>query len=267
MGHVPVGDWGVGYYERTAQLLLPAAEVLVGAARVSVGETVVDVGCGTGNAALLAAAAGASVTAVDPSPRLLDVAAETAAERGLEVRCAEGEAASIPAPDGAFDCVLSNFAVVFAPDPEAAVAEMSRVLKPGGRILFTSWVPGGALGALASAMQELVRTALGAPTQAPGFAWHDATALTDLFSLHGMVATVEGPHKLSFEATSPEAYLETELATHPLAVAAFDVLQQRGLGAEARQQLLDVLRAHNEEPDAFRSTSRYLVVYAHGPRR
>ncbi|MDP1819960.1 MAG: methyltransferase domain-containing protein [Acidimicrobiales bacterium] len=262
-----VGDWGVGHYERTAQLLLPAAEVLVGAADVSEGETVIDVGCGTGNAALLAAAAGASVTAVDPSPRLLAVAAESAAERGLEVTFAEGEAAAIPAPDAAFDCVLSNFAVVFAPDPEAAAAELSRVLTPAGRILFTAWVPGGALGAFAGAMQELVRTALGAPAPAPRFAWHDAAELSSLFSRHGMVANVAGPQELSFQAANPEAYLETELATHPLAVTAFEVLQRRGIEAAARRELLDVLRTHNEDPEAFRSTSRYLVVSARRARR
>jgi SAM-dependent methyltransferase len=255
-------DWGVGSYERTAQLLVPAAEVLVGVAGVRVGETVLDVGCGTGNAALLAAAAGASVTAVDPSPRLLAVAAESAASRGLNVTCMHGEAAAVPVPDAAFDCVLSNFAVVFAPDPGAAVAEMSRVLKLVGRISFTSWVPGGAAGALASATQELVRTALGAPTPPAGFAWHDRTALGGLFSRHGMVVTVDGPHELPFAAASPEAYLDAELASHPLAVAAFEILQQRGVQAEARQHLLDVLTAHNEDPKAFLSTSRYVVVTA-----
>ena len=263
MAPMSIDEWGAGSYERTAQLLLPAAEVLVATAGVRAGEDLVDVGCGTGNAALLAAEAGAKVMAVDPSTRLLAVAAARAAELGFEVTCAPGEAAAIPARDAAFDCILSNFAVVFAPDPDAAVGEMSRVLKPDGRAAFTSWLPGGALGALAVAMQEMVREAVGGPPPAGRFAWHDAGSLADLFARHGMVAALGGPHELTFEASSPEAYLDAELSTHPLAVRAFEVLQQRGAADEARRQLLDLLRAHNEEPGAFRTTSRYLVVTAH----
>jgi ubiquinone/menaquinone biosynthesis C-methylase UbiE len=86
--------------------------VLVDAASVRRGERVLDLGAGTGNAALLAAAAGARVTAVDPSPRLLEVASAAARRDGLELRCERGDAASIPAPDAMFDCVLSNFAII-----------------------------------------------------------------------------------------------------------------------------------------------------------
>jgi cyclopropane fatty-acyl-phospholipid synthase-like methyltransferase len=71
-------DWGRGNYERTAEQLLPAAQTLVDAARLRLGERVLDLGSGTGNAALLAAAGGARVTAVDPSERLLSVARRTA---------------------------------------------------------------------------------------------------------------------------------------------------------------------------------------------
>jgi len=86
-------DWGVGNYERTARLLLPAAQVLVDAAALRAGERVLDLGSGTGNAALLAAAVtGAPVTAVAPSHRLLSVAAATAQKLGLSLLCKVGEA-------------------------------------------------------------------------------------------------------------------------------------------------------------------------------
>jgi len=258
----PAVDWGVGQYERTAEMLLPAAQVLVDAASPGPGERVLDVGCGTGNAALLAAAPGARVTAVDPSPRLLDVTRAAAHERGLDVTCEVGDAAALPAPDRSFNCVVSNFGIIFAPDPHAAAAEVARVLAAGGRALFTAWLPGGGIGALAATAQELVRDAMGAPPAPPGFPWHDASAVADLFDPHGMAAAVVGRHELPFTASSPAAFLEAEFNSHPLAVSGHQVLQQAGKMEQARERLLKVLTDHNEDPEHFRCTSQYVVLSA-----
>src|SRR6266536_5366377 len=114
-------EWGQGRYESVAEQLLPAAEVVVERAAPKEGERVVDVGCGTGNAALLAAERGAKVTGVDPAGRLLDVAAAEASERGLDADFVIGEAASIPLDDDSVDLAISVFGVIFAPDPQAAV--------------------------------------------------------------------------------------------------------------------------------------------------
>lgn len=255
-------DWGLGAYERTAEMLLPAARFLVETAALKTGERVLDVGCGTGNAALLAAAAGAHVTAMDPSPRLLDVARESANQQGLTLTCVPGEAAALPAPDKSSDCVLSNFALIFAPDPDAAVAEIARVLDDEGRALFTAWLPGGGIGAFASTAQELVRTALGAPPPPPGFAWHDAAAVEPLFARHGMAASTHESRELAFTASSPADYLEAERISHPMAVAGFQLLEQLGQAKQAEERLLAVLTAHNEDPAAFRCTSRYVVFSA-----
>lgn len=252
-------DWGVGHYERTAEMLLPAAQVLVAAAAPRAGERLLDLGAGTGNAALLAAETGADVTAVDPSPRLLSVAADAARQRGVALRCEVGEASALPARAHSFDCVLSNFAVIFAPDADAAVAEVVRVLQPGGRAAFTAWLPGGALGALAAAAQDLVRKATGAPPPPAGFPWHDEAAVVELFGRHGMSAAAAGQHELVFTATSPDAFLDAELQNHPLAVAGFEVLRRAGQAEEARARLLHVLDEHNEDSSSFRSTSRYVA--------
>src|SRR5882757_10553132 len=102
-------DWGTGRYEETAGQLLPASEAVVEAARVRAGERVLDVGCGTGNAALLAARAGARVIGVDPAARLLEVARAAATAEGLDAAFVEGEAAALPLDDASADAVLSVF--------------------------------------------------------------------------------------------------------------------------------------------------------------
>ncbi len=257
----PGPDWGVGHYERTAGTLLPAARVLVELAALRSREHVLDAGCGTGNVALLAAAAGARVTAVDPSPRLLDVTHATARARGLEVRCELGDAAGLPVPDDSVDCYLSNFGLVFAPDAEAAAAEMARVLAPTGRGLFTAWLPGGAIGALAGTTQEMVRAAVGGPLATP-FPWHETAAVSALFAPHDLAAAVLGRYDLAFTGSSPQAYLDVELTSHPLAASGFEILEERGVADGARSRLLEILIEANEDPERFRSTSHYVVVAA-----
>lgn len=256
----PPLDWGVGHYERTAQMLLPAAHVLVAAAALRAGDRVLDLGSGTGNAALLAAAAGAHVTAVDPSRRLLDVARVAAQERDLNITFEVGDAANLPSPEQSVDCVLSNFGLIFASEPAAAAGEIARVLDSGGRAVLTAWLPGGAIGALAAATQDLIRTATGAPPASPGFPWHDEAAVNDLFARHGMTAAVAARDEVVFAAPSPHAYLDAEADSHPLAVAAIKVLHRLGQTDQARDRLLKVLIDHNEEANSFRSTSHYVVV-------
>src|SRR5262249_38420696 len=138
-------DWGLGNYERTAGQLAPAARTVVEVAAPVAGEHAVDVGTGTGNGALLAAARGARTTGVDPAPRLLEVARGRAASAGLDITFAPGDAASLPLGDGEADAVFSVFGVIFAPDPAAAAAELARVTAPAGRIVFSAWLPEGAI--------------------------------------------------------------------------------------------------------------------------
>jgi len=118
----------------------PAAR-LVAFARVGPGQRVLDVGCGTGPAALAAARTGAAVTGLDLTPELLVRARENSAIAEVEVDWHEGDVEAMPFADASFDVVLSHFGHMFAPRPAAAVAEMLRVLKPGGTIAFATWPP------------------------------------------------------------------------------------------------------------------------------
>jgi SAM-dependent methyltransferase len=253
-------DWGLGHYELTAARLAPAARLVVERAAPAAGERVVDVGCGTGSASLLAAERGAEVTGVDPAPRLLDVARREAAARGLDATFAPGEAAALPLEDGEADVVLSVFGVIFAPDPGAATAEIARVSAPGGRIVLSAWIPSGAIHEAVGAAAEAVRNALGAPAGPPPFPWHERAALAELFVPHGFEVTVD-EERMAFTAASPQAYLD-EQADHPLAVAGQAVLAPRGENDALRERMLAIYEAANEDPDAFQVSSRYVVATA-----
>ena len=252
-------DWSIGRYEETAVQLLPAAQAVVEAAKLGPDERVVDVGCGTGNAALLAARAGAHVVGVDPAARLLDVARAAAAADGLDATFVSGDAAAIPVDDASADAVLSVFAVIFAPDAGAAAAELARVLAPSGRIVLSAWDPDDAIVRMNGVAADAVRQALGAPAGPPGFGWHDPQALAALFAPHGLRVDVER-HTLTFTADSAQDFLERGLRTHPMAVLGMSVLERQGQTQEIKARMLDVLTAANEDPDGFRVTDHYVVA-------
>ena len=114
---------------------------LVEFAGISRGAEVLDVACGTGVVALTAARLGARVTGIDLTPELVSRAKENAAILQLEATWHEGDAEALPFSDGKFDFVVSQFGHMFAPRPDVVVKEMLRVLKPGGRIAFSTWPP------------------------------------------------------------------------------------------------------------------------------
>jgi SAM-dependent methyltransferase len=122
-------------------LTTPAAARLVKHAAIVPGMRVLDVACGTGVVAITAARLGAVVTALDLTPQLLERARENGRLANVRVDFHEGDVEHLPFPDNQFDAVLSQFGHIFAPRPEVAIAEMLRVLKPGGTLAFSSWPP------------------------------------------------------------------------------------------------------------------------------
>lgn len=111
---------------------------LVAGAGLAPGQHVLDVACGTGvlaRAARTAVGPGGRVVGLDPAPGMLAVAAEVAPA----LEWVPGDAQDLPFPDRAFDAVVSQFGLMFVPDKARALAEMRRVLKPGGRVALAVW--------------------------------------------------------------------------------------------------------------------------------
>lgn len=141
--------WASGDYPSMVEtFLLPLGPQLVEAAGITSGKRVLDVAAGTGNAAIPAAATGATVVASDLTPELFDAGRTRAAAEGIELEWVEADAEDLPFEDASFDVVISSIGVMFAPYHQAAADELVRVCRPGGTIGLLSWTPEGMIGGL-----------------------------------------------------------------------------------------------------------------------
>ena len=141
--------WASGDYPSMVEtFLLPLGPQLVEATGITSGQRVLDVAAGTGNAAIPAAATGATVVASDLTPELFDAGRARAAAEGVELEWAEADAEDLPFKDASFDVVISSIGVMFAPHHQAAADELVRVCRPGGTIGLLSWTPEGMIGGL-----------------------------------------------------------------------------------------------------------------------
>ena len=119
----------------------PLTEHLIEAADIRAGQRVLDVGCGCGETALLAARAApeVSVTGIDLSSKMLDRARSRASSEGLDRVHFVRSDAQVERFDGQFDRILSRFGVMFFDDPDSAFANLAGQLAPGGRFTFVCW--------------------------------------------------------------------------------------------------------------------------------
>jgi SAM-dependent methyltransferase len=135
--------WSSGRYDAIGDRIAPIADEVVDAVNRRNGvrdAAVADLACGTGSAALAAAAAGARVTGVDITPELIAIARRKAEAAGVAIDWVVGDAAETGLPAAAFDAVVSNMGIIFV-EPTRQVPEIARLLKPGGTLGFSAWVP------------------------------------------------------------------------------------------------------------------------------
>lgn len=171
--------WSAGEFDEVAARLWPAGGALVEALEIGPGDVVVDVGCGTGNASIQAAQAGATVTGVDLAPGMLARARAASEAAGLEITWAEGDAEAIPLPDASADVVVSTFGCMFAPRHAAAAAEILRVLRPGGRFGVCAWTADSPIAAF---LQVVGRHLPPPPAFAePPLLWGDPDHVEEIF--------------------------------------------------------------------------------------
>ena len=139
--------WALGEYDRIADGLTISTDQTLRVAKIRPGERVLDVATGTGITAIAARERGAVVTGLDLTSELLAVARQKAKDEGFDdIDFKEGDAESLPFADASFDVVLSTCGHMFAPDQPRVAAELARVTRPAGRLVFLAWTPEGGLG-------------------------------------------------------------------------------------------------------------------------
>jgi ubiquinone/menaquinone biosynthesis C-methylase UbiE len=210
-------------YERFFVPLIaaPLATDLVDIAALRLGERVLDVACGTGVVARLAAervGATGTVAGIDLNPGMLAVA-RSVTPPGMVIEWHQTSAEAMPLPDEAFDVVLCQMGLQFVPDKLAALREIERVLAPGGRLIINVVGPKPRVFAiLAEALARHIKPEMSAFVDLV-FSLHDTGELQHLISGAGFheVATQSDTRTLSLPA--PEEFLWQYVQSTPLANA------------------------------------------------
>lgn len=135
--------WGSAPFERIAGTLADMHEAIVESVDPRQGERMLDVGCGTGELAILASRTGAEVIGSDLAPALVETARRQAGEQGRSIVFDVADCEALPYEDASFDIVTSTLGAIFAPDHARAASELARVCRPGGRLALTAWRPDG----------------------------------------------------------------------------------------------------------------------------
>lgn len=197
----------------------PVAHDLIAVADPRPGERVLDVACGTGVVTRLAAERVGAVTGLDINPGML-AAARAATPPDVSIEWREGDAESLPFPDGAFDVVLCQMGLQFVPSRLAALREMRRVLETRGRAVINAPGPKPPLFAV---MADALARHL-APDAASFvdlvFSMHDVDEVGELIRCAGFQDVVVEAKPKTLRLPAPAEFLWQYVHSTPLAQAA-----------------------------------------------
>jgi SAM-dependent methyltransferase len=252
--------WASGDYPSMVEtFLLPLGPRLVEACGIVPGMHVLDVAAGTGNASIPAAQRGASVTASDLTPALLEAGRHRAQGAGVDLGWVEADAEHLPFEDGSFDVVISSIGAMFAPHHWQVADELVRVCRRGGTIGLLSWTPEGMIGALFRTMGPF------APPPPPGAQppplWGSEEHVRELFGDRVDLRTVERDRLEVTAFARPHDYGEHFKARYGPTIAARMNAEKQGREAEFDAALDRFCEEWNRgTDDAARFEMQYLLT-------
>ena len=250
--------WTAGDFDRIAAGYRQGAADFVARLGIRRGERILDVACGTGNLALPAARAGATVVGVDIAPNLIATARRYAAEQKLAIRFDEGDAEALPYADGEFETAITMFGAMFAPRPERAAAELLRVVRPGGRIAMANWTKESFIGTMLKAHTALVPPPAGVPST---LLWGDEATVRERLAGARKLTLVR--RSLFFEfPVPPQGVVDIFREGYGPTVRTLEALDAHGR-ARLASDLLALWSQHNRATDGTtRVEAEYLEVIA-----
>jgi len=250
--------WMTGDYGLFSRYLEEDAEVFYQRLGIAPGTRLLDVACGAGQIAVIAARAGAKVTGCDIATNWIEQARTRAAAEGLEITFEEGDAESLPYKDAQFNAVISMFGAMFAPRPELVAAELTRVCRPGGIIAMANWTPGGFIGQMFKIIARHIAPS-GMPS--PALWGHEAT-VRDRFR-NGVADLKLTPRLYRLEYPfPPDAVVEFFRVNYGPMTRAFASLDANGQKA-LRSELVRLWAEHNTATgNTTKVDAEYLEVVA-----
>jgi SAM-dependent methyltransferase len=250
--------WSGGDYSVLSAMLEPGAIALCDACAVSAGQEVLDVAAGDGNFALACAREGASVVASDLAPGMVERGRARSEREGFEIEWVEADAEALPFADARFDCAGSVFGAMIAPRPAVVARELFRVVRPGGTVGMTAWVPGSFTAELIALGRSYAPSGDELPRPDD---WGVEETVRERFD--GLAGSIELERRqLVHEADSPEAFERRFTDSAPSMAAARSYLPPERF-EELRAAMLDLTRRFNEAQDgSARVTSEYLISVA-----
>jgi SAM-dependent methyltransferase len=241
-----------------ANMVVTQSDNLVEALEILPDERVLDVACGSGNAAIAAARRWADTVGSDFVPELLERGKERAAADRLEIEWIEADAQDLPFDDASFDVTISVFGAMFAPDQERTAAELLRVVRPGGRIGMANWTPDGSLTDFFVILMK--HTGGPPPGTVPPVLWGSEERVRELFG--DGITELRVERRVSRQAfRSADHYLEFFRAYFGPLRTAFEQVGPEGAPA-LEADLRAYLETASTDPRALVLEPEYLQVVA-----
>jgi ubiquinone/menaquinone biosynthesis C-methylase UbiE len=249
--------WSGGDFFPIARSYAPGAAAFIERLALRFGERVLDVACGTGNLAIPAARAGATVTGVDIAPNLIARARLEAQTAGHAIRFDVGDAESLPYGDGEFDTTVTMFGAMFAFRPERVASELARVTRSGGRVAMANWTPEGFVGKMLRAHVAVVPPPPGVPSS---LLWGKEETVRERFGDRASaVVCTKRMMELRFPF-EPAAVTELFATSYGPTVATLKATDPKG-ASRLREALTQLFTEHNTMADGTTAVQgEYLEV-------